>query len=383
MKYIHERAGWPSFLWDEKKLMPVLAEVRHRQGRLIGKMLALGFQRRAEAALTSLAAEILKSNAIEGNVLNAEEVRSSIARRLGLDAGGVGRVGRDVEGVVELMIDATRNFADELTAERLLGWHACLFPSGRSGMRKVAIGAWRGAESGPMQVVSGPIGRERVHFEAPAAERLPAEMARFLQWFSGNREDPVIQAGVSHFWFVTIHPFEDGNGRMARAIAEMALARADGLPERFYSMSSRIEAERQDYYSMLEKCQKGGLDITHWLEWFLGCLGRALDDAEKTIEAALRRAEFRELMRRHDLNARQAKVLDRLIEGFSGKLTSSKYGKIARCSADTALRDIKHLLNVGLLGEGDAGGRSTAYFLREDFATPGAVESKGISSRRS
>jgi Fic family protein len=368
MKYIHERAGWPRFIWNEKKLMPLLADVRHRQGRLIGKMSALGFQRRTEAALTNLAAEILKSNAIEGKFLNAAEVRSSIARRLGLDAGGRARAGRDVEGVVELMLDATRNFADELTVERLLGWHACLFPTGLSGMRQIGVGAWRTAESGPMQVVSGPIGRERVHFEAPAAERLPAEMAAFLQWFAENREDPVIQAGVSHFWFVTIHPFEDGNGRIARAIAEMALARADGLPERFYSMSSRIEAERQDYYAILEKCQKSGLDITPWLEWFLGCLGRALDDAEKSIEAALHRAEFRDLLRRHNLNARQAKVLDRLIEGFSGKLTSSKYAKIAKCSADTALRDIRHLLEIGLLDKDDAGGRSTGYFLRERLA---------------
>jgi len=369
MSYIHDQTGWPHFFWDTPKVLPLLASVRHSQGRLIGKMSALGFRQQVEASLSNLTAEILKSNAIEGNFLSAEEVRSSVARRLGLDVAGLPQASRDVEGVVEMMLDATRNFRKPLTEDRLFGWHACLFPSARSGTRSIVPGAWRTPASGPMQVVSGPIGKERIHFEAPAAERLPAEMEAFLQWFSANGEDPVMQAAIAHFWFVTIHPFQDGNGRIARAVAEMALARADGLPERFYSMSSRIEAERQDYYSVLEKCQKGRLDITAWIVWFLGCLGRTLDEAEKNIEAALKRAEFRDRLRHLELNARQTKVLDRLIEDFSGKLTSSKYAKIAKCSADTALRDIKQLLDSGLLEKDEAGGRSTAYFLKENPTT--------------
>jgi Fic family protein len=371
-KYIHESPEWPRFRYDETKLLPLVAEVRHRQGRLIGKMAGLGFQQRAEASLSNLTAEIIKSNAIEGNFLDVEEVRSSIARRLGMDAGGVALASRDVEGVVEMMLDATRGFASALTRERLFGWHACLFPSGRSGMRKIGVGRWRTQESGPMQVVSGPIGKERVHFEAPSAERLQGEMDAFLEWFRGLGEEPVIRAGMAHFWFVTIHPFEDGNGRIARAIAEMALAQADGFPERYYNMSSRIEGGRRDYYAVLERCQKGGLDITDWLEWFLGCLGRALDDAEKNIASALRRAWFRDRLRRHELNARQSKVIDLLIEGFSGKLTSSKYAKIAKCSADTALRDIKQLLDSELLEKDEAGGRSTAYLLKENLTKDSA-----------
>jgi Fic family protein len=371
-KYIHERPEWPRFRYDETKLLPLVAEVRHRQGRLIGKMAGLGFQQRAEASLSNLTAEIIKSNAIEGNFLDVDEVRSSIARRLGMDAGGVTLASRDVESAVEMMLDATRGFASALTRERLFGWHACLFPSGRSGMRKIGVGRWRTQESAPMQVVSGPIGKERIHFEAPSAERLQGEMDAFLEWFRGLGEEPVIRAGMAHFWFVTIHPFEDGNGRIARAIAEMALAQADGFPERYYNMSSRIESERRDYYTVLERCQKGGLDITDWLEWFLGCLGRALDDAEKNIASALRRAGFRDRLRHHELNARQSKVIDLLIEGFSGKLTSSKYAKIAKCSADTALRDIKQLLDSGLLEKDAAGGRSTAYLLKENLTTDSA-----------
>lgn len=369
MKSIHESPEWPRFRWDEAKLLPLVAEVRHRQGRVIGKMAGLGFQQRAETSLTNLTAEIIKSNAIEGNFLDAKEVRSSIARRLGMDVGGAAPANRDVEGVVEMMLDATLGFAGALTQERLFGWHACLFPSERSGMRKIGVGRWRTLESAPMQVVSGAIGKERVHFEAPSAERLTGEMAAFLEWFRGVGEEPVIRAGIAHFWFVTIHPFKDGNGRMARAIAELALAQADGFPERYYNMSSRIEAGRRDYYAVLERCQKGGTDITAWLEWFLGCLGRALDDAEKNIAAALRRARFRDRLRQQELNARQSKVFDLLIEGLEGKLTSSKYAKIAKCSADTALRDIKQLLDAGLLEKDEAGGRSTAYLLKENLST--------------
>jgi Fic family protein len=263
-----------------------------------------------------------------------------------------------------MMLDATQNYSRALTKERLFGWHACLFPSGLSGMQRIDVGRWRPPEAGPMQVVSGPIGRERIHFEAPAAERLRSEMTTFLEWFSRSTDDPVLRAGIAHFWSVTIHPFKDGNGRIARAIADMALAHADGMPERFYSMSTRIEKERKDYYAVLEKCQKGSLDITAWLDWFLACLGRAIVDAEKNIESALRKGAFRTFLLQTDINSRQRKVLDLLVEGFSGKLTSSKYAKIAKCSADTALRDIKNLLSRDFLSQEKAGGRSTAYTLQ-------------------
>jgi len=362
--YIHEHLDWPRLRFDESRLLPLLGQVRHSQGLLLGKMSGLGFRICSETSLSNLTADVLKSNAIEGNRLDAGEVRSSIARRLGMDVAGTPPASRDVEGVVEMMLDATQNYARALTKERIFGWHACLFPSGLSGMQRIAVGRWRPPEAGPMQVVSGPIGRERIHYEAPAAVRLEGEMSAFLEWFSRSTDDPVLRAGIAHFWFVTIHPFEDGNGRIARAIADMALAQADGMPERFYSMSSRIEQERKDYYAVLEKCQKGSVDITAWLGWFLGCLGRAVEDAEKNIESALRKGAFRTFLLQTDINSRQRKVLDLLVEGFSGKLTSSKYAKIAKCSADTALRDIKDLLSRDLLSQEKAGGRSTAYTLQ-------------------
>jgi Fic family protein len=362
--YIHEQADWPRLRFDESRLLPLLGQVRHFQGRLLGKMSGLGFRICSETSLSNLTADVLKSNAIEGNRLDADEVRSSIARRLGMDVAGTPPASRDVEGVVEMMLDATQNYARALTKERLFGWHACLFPSGLSGLQRIAVGRWRPPEAGPMQVVSGPIGRECIHYEAPAAVRLEGEMSAFLEWFSRSTDDPVLRAGIAHFWFVTIHPFEDGNGRIARAIADMALAQADGMPERFYSMSTRIEKERKDYYAVLEKCQKGSLDITAWLDWFLGCLGRAIMDAEKNIESALRKGAYRTFLLQTDINSRQRKVLDLLVEGFSGKLTSSKYAKIAKCSADTALRDIKDLLSRDLLTQEKAGGRSTAYTLQ-------------------
>ena len=362
--YIHEQADWPRLRFDESRLLPLLGQVRHCQGRLLGKMAGLGFRICSETSLSNLTADVLKSNAIEGNRLDADEVRSSIARRLGMDVAGTPPASRDVEGVVEMMLDATQNYARALTKERLFGWHACLFPSGLSGLQRIAVARWRPPEAGPMQVVSGPIGRERIHYEAPAAERLEGEMSAFLEWFSRSTDDPVLRAGIAHFWFVTIHPFEDGNGRIARAIADMALAQADGMPERFYSMSTRIEKERKDYYAVLEKCQKGSVDITAWLDWFLGCLGRTVEDAEKNIESVLSKGAFRTFLLQTDINSRQRKVLDLLVEGFSGKLTSSKYAKIAKCSADTALRDIKDLLSRDLLSQEKAGGRSTAYVLQ-------------------
>ncbi len=364
MTYIHEIAEWPALRWDDAKLLPLLADVRHRQGRLLGKMGSLGFRLRAEASLTTLTADVIKSSAIEGQKLDAEQVRSSIARRLGLDFGGTAPAGRDVEGVVEMMLDATQKYAEPLTADRLFSWHASLFPTGRSGMQRLTVGAWRPAEAGAMQVVSGPIGKEQVHFEAPSADRLEREMAVFLDWFGAEKGiDPVLKAGIAHFWFVTVHPFEDGNGRIGRAIADMALARAEGTPDRFYSMSAQIEAERKQYYRTLERSQKGGLDITLWLEWFLGCLGRAVNGAEGTLAAVLKKAKIWERVNQFPVNDRQRKVINRLLDGFEGKLSTSKYAKLAKCSADTALRDIKLLLERGILVQEEGGGRSTRYWL--------------------
>ena len=367
MRYIHEKTEWPNLRWDDARLLPLLAEIRHRQGRLLGRMEGLGFRLRAEASLTTLTSDVIQSSAIEGERLDAAQVRSSIARRLGLDFGGNVKAGREVEGVVEMMLDATQKYTEPLTAERLFGWHAALFPTGRSGMRRITVGAWRPASAGPMQVVSGPIGRERVHFEAPEARRLRREVAAFLDWFEETKQiDPVLKAGVAHFWFVTLHPFEDGNGRISRAIADMALARAEGTPERFYSMSTQIEAEKKQYYLKLEQSQKGGVDITAWLEWFLGCLGRAVTGAESSLAVVLKKARtWERINSRTSVNERQRKVINRLLDGFEGKFSTSKYAKLAKCSGDTALRDIKILLDQGILVQEEGGGRSTSYRLAD------------------
>ena len=304
--YIHELEGWPRFHWSTEKLAEPLASVRHRQGRLIGHMEALGFDLQQEAVLRILTSDVLKSSEIEGEKLDAGQVRSSIARRLGMDIGALKPADRHVEGVVEMMVDATRHYDQPLTAERLFGWHASLFPTGRSGMTKIKAGAWRDDSTGPMQVVSGPIGNERVHFEAPKAGRLAGEMGSFLDWFEGNDSiDPVLKAGLAHLWFVTIHPFDDGNGRIARAIADMALARSENSPQRFYSMSAQIRQEHKAYYDMLEATQKGTMDVTPWMEWFLGCLGRAIDGAQVTLSAVLGKARFWERVKDVQLNDRQ------------------------------------------------------------------------------
>jgi Fic family protein len=365
-KYIHLHEDWPSFGWDETALFPLLTETRHAQGKLLGRMQGLGFRLRGEADLAVMTAEVVKSCAIEGERLNEQEVRSSLARRLGIDIGATAPVSRAVEGVVEMMLDATRNYVEPLSEERLFGWHTALFPTGRSGMRKITVGAWRPPEVGPMRVVSGPIGREKVHFEAPEAARLSDEMNAFLDWFNtAPRTDPVIKAALAHFWFVTIHPFEDGNGRIARAIADMALARSDGTPQRFYSMSAQIEAERKDYYGVLEQSQKGDLDVTSWLTWFIACLGHSLDRAQGTLTAVLRKARVWQHVGTAGVNDRQRKVINRLLDGFEGKLTSSKYAKLTRCSSDTALRDIRDLLERGVLLRNPGGGRSVSYRMAE------------------
>ncbi len=365
-KYIHQQENWPAFSWDESVLAQLLASMHHARGRLLGRMEALGFMLRGEADLAVMTAEVVKSSAIEGERLNDQEVRSSLARRLGIDIGGATPVSRAVEGVVEMMLDATRNYANPLSADRLFGWHAALFPAGRSGMRRITVGDWRPPEAGPMQVVSGPLGREKVHFEAPDAARLPAETSRFLAWFNAApATDPIIKAAVAHFWFITIHPFEDGNGRIARAIADMALARADGTAQRFYSMSAQIEAERNDYYDVLEQAQKGSLDITAWLTWFVACLERSLDSAQETLSTVLLKSRVWQRIGSDGVNERQRKVINRLLDGFEGKMTSSKYAKLTTCSSDTALRDIRDLLERGILARNPGGGRSVSYRIAE------------------
>jgi Fic family protein len=367
MDYLYQRKEWPKMTWDAERLAGPLANVRHRQGRLIGRMEGLGFSLRNEAVLQTLTEDVLKSNEIEGEKLDRDQVRSSIARRLGLDVGGLVVVDRHVEGAVEMMLDATGHYAEPLTEERLFGWHTALFPTGRSGMTKIAVGRWRDVQSEPMQVVSGPIGREKVHYQAPEAQRVLGEMAAFLKWFNAPPAiDPVMAAGLAHLWFVTIHPFEDGNGRMARAIADMALARSEKSSQRFYSMSAQIRLERNAYYEVLERTQQGGLDITPWLEWFLGCLDRAIDGAEGILAGIFHKARFWESQAKKPFNERQRLVLNRLFDGFEGKLTSSKWAKLAKCSQDTAFRDIDDLVKRGVLVKEPGGGRSTSYAL----ATP-------------
>ena len=364
--YIHQLPDWPRFRWDQEALAGPLAEIRHRQGRLLGRMEGLSFALQQEAELETLTLDVLKSSEIEGEKLDPEQVRSSIARRLGMDAGGTEPADRDVEGVVELMLDATQNFAAPLTNERLFGWHAALFPIGRSGMRKIIVGAWRDDATGPMQVVSGPVGRKKVHYEAPAASLLDEEMSRFLAWANDTANlDGVLKAALAHLWFVTIHPFDDGNGRMARAIADGQLARLENSAPRFYSMSAQIRHERSDYYAMLERTQQGTLDITPWMQWFLACLGRAFDRTETTLAAVMRKARFWERSSRRQLNERQRDMLNRLLDGFAGNLTTQKWATLAKCSHDTALRDIQSLMELGLLKKDGGGGRSTSYSLSE------------------
>jgi Fic family protein len=362
--YIWQREGWPDFTWKADRIVTKLTAVRHDQGRLLGRMEGLGFRLKQEAQLQTLTQDVIKSSEIEGERLDAHQVRSSIARRLGLDIAGLVPADRNVEGVVEMMLDATQNFEKRLTARRLFDWHAALFPTGRSGMNRIRVGARRDDNSGPMRVVSGPIGRERVHYQAPPAERVAAEIKAFLAWFNADADlDPVLKSALAHFWFVTIHPFDDGNGRIARAIADLALTRSEAGTQRFYSMSSRIRHERKTYYDVLEQSQRGTLDLTQWLDWFLDCLGRAFADSNATLSGTMRKAKFWERFAQAGLNERQIKVLGRMMEGFEGKMTSSKWAKLAKCSQDTATRDIQDLLDKRALKRSAAGGRSTSYDL--------------------
>ncbi|MBS1002044.1 Fic family protein [Acetobacter persici] len=363
-RYIHELGDWPDFRWDNDAISHALAAVRHRQGRLLGRMESLGLDFRSEAVLQTLTEDVIKSSEIEGENLDRELVRSSIARRLGMDIGALAPVDRDVEGVVEMMLDATRYYAEPLTEERLFAWHAALFPTGRNGMSRILVGEWRDDRTGPMQVVSGPVGREKVHYEASPASSVPTEMQIFLDWCNaGQALDPVLKAAIAHLWFVTIHPFEDGNGRMARAIGDLMLARSEQTEQRFYSLSDQIRQERKDYYAILEVTQKGDMDITPWLRWFLGALDRAFDRAELVLGKVIQKARFWDNLAGQSINDRQRLMLNRLLDGFEGKLTSSKWAKLAKTSPDTALRDINDLVSRDILVREAAGGRSTSYRL--------------------
>lgn len=358
---VHQYENWTNFKWDNDRLLTLLTNVRHLQGRLLGQMENLGFKLQEEAVLSTLTLDVLKSTEIEGEILNKEQVRSSIARRLGLEVSGLVDSPRNVDDVVEMMLDATQNYTLPVTTQRLFGWHAALFPTGYSGIYKIEVGKYR---SGDMQVVSGPLGKEKVHYEAPKANELEPEMDHFLKWINNGVEiDPVLKAAIAHFWFITIHPFDDGNGRIARAITDMQLARSDKSSQRFYSMSNQILAERKKYYEILEKTQRGDGDITEWLVWFLSCLERALINSSDVLEAVLAKARFWEQHAQTSLNDRQRLMLNKLLDGFVGKLTSSKWAKIAKCSQDTAIRDIQDLIGKGILQKEAAGGRSTNYEL--------------------
>ena len=360
--YIHERNDWPDFHWDYGKLIGLLSEVRYLQGRLLGRMQELGFELRESATLQTLTLDVTKTSEIEGEKLNDEQVRSSLAKRLGIQLNQHPRVDRHVEGIVEVMLDAVRNYENPLSTDRLFSWHAALFPTGTSGLHTIAVGHWR---NGPMQVVSGSYGREKVHYEAPAAEHLQKEMTTFINWFNTPSDlDMVLKSAIAHFWFVTIHPFDDGNGRIARALADMLLARAEQSKQRFYSMSSQIQKERNAYYDILEKCQKGSLDITEWLDWFLNCMKRAIIASEEILQAVLTKANFWKIHSDEAFNERQRMIINLLFENFEGKLTSSKWAKLTKCSQDTALRDINDLVQRKILLKDNAGGRSTGYRLR-------------------
>ncbi len=362
--YIHQHKNWPDFKWDNDTLLSYVSKVRDLQGRLIGRMEGLGFKLREEAVLETLTEDIVKTSEIEGEFLNPSEVRSSVAKRLGIEISGLPEASRDVEGVVEMMLDATQKFEAPLTKDRLFGWHAALFPTGRSGMYRITVGNWRKDDKGPMQVVSGPMGRAKVHYVAPEAERLGSEMNRFLKWFnSDNSIEPVIKSALAHLWFVTIHPFDDGNGRIARAIADLQLARADRTNQRFYSMSAQIMKSKKEYYDILESTQKGSLDVSQWLVWYFDRLTEALESTDNSLSKVLVKARFWEKHSTTQLNERQIKMINTLLGDFVGKLHSSKWAKMTKVHRDTARRDIQDLIKKGILSDSGEGGRSTNYIL--------------------
>lgn len=362
--YIHDLKNWPKFSWDLDSILSVLTDVRHRQGILSGKMDAIGFSLQNEAYLESLSQDVIKSSEIEGEILDTQQVRSSIARKLGIEIGGLVESDRNVDGIVEMMLDATQNWNQDLTEERLFGWHSALFPTGRSGMNKIIVGRWRTDSTGPMQVVSGPMGKETVHFEAPSSKRLKKEMRNYIKWLnSWNNNDSVINAAISHLWFITIHPFEDGNGRIARAITDMMLCRSEKRTQRFYSMSSQIKEQKKEYYEILERTQKGNLDITEWLNWFLICLRNSIDSSSDIVQKIMTKHKFWNEFKSVTFNERQIKIIELLFGNFYGNLTTSKWAKINKCSQDTALRDIQDLIEKKVLKKSESGGRSTSYEL--------------------
>ena len=365
--YLYNHQNWPIFEWNSEKLLSLLSYVRNRQGKLIGKMGALGFELRNEANLEILTQEIIKSTEIEGEILDREQVRSSIARRLGLEISGLVYSERNVDGIVDLMVDATRNFDKELNKVRLFSWHSALFPTGQSGMYKIITGNWRDDSTGPMQVVSGALGKEKVHYQATPAAQIENEMRIFLDWFNFEQKtDLVLKAAIAHLWFVTIHPFEDGNGRISRALSDMLLARSDEQSYRFYSLSTQIRKERNSYYDLLEKTQQSALDITNWLEWFLNCLLHAIENSEKLLEKIIYKHSFWIKHSRVNINDRQRKILNMLMDDFEGVLNTTKWAKIGKCSQDTALRDIQDLIEKGILVKSLKGGRSTNYEMKSD-----------------
>ncbi len=365
MRYLHEFENWWQFRFDSSQIMNLLGRVRAKQGEVLGRMLSLGFDSQDEAVLSNLSIELVRSSEMEGEMLNLEEVRSSIARRLGIETAGVVPVSRYVDGVVEMLLDATQNYSKPLTHNRLFGWHNVLFPTGMSGLYRIEVGKYR---TGDMQVVSGAMGKEKVHYQAPSADRVPAEMETFIAWVNGEEGiDAVLKAAIAHLWFVSIHPFDDGNGRIARALTDMLLARSESCAKRFYSMSAAVKTMQKDYYDVLERTQRGDGDITEWLLWFLKCFEQALNATEDTISSVLRKAEFWEHHRDVTLNERQKKLLNMQFDGFFGKLTSSKWAKIAKCSSDTALNDINDLIAKGILRKTNEGGRSTNYVVADIY----------------
>jgi Fic family protein len=361
-KYIYQYSQWPDFSWDDKEIQVILGKVRHLQGKVFGQMEALGFSIKEEAFLSNLTLDVLKSSEIEGEILNYDQVRSSIARRLGLEYAGMVHADRNVEGVVEMVLDATQKYNEPLDDERIFGWHAALFPTGWSGIHRIEIGSYR---DGEMQVVSGPMGKEILHYQAPPAERVQKEMDDFFIWFNSETKiDGVLKAAIAHFWFIIIHPFDDGNGRIARAISDLLLARSEDNSQRFYSLSNQILTEKKAYYEILKKVQHSEGDITEWLVWFLNCAYRALVFTEESLNRVLEKANFWDEHKETVLNSRQRLMLNKLLDGFKGKLKTSKWAKISKCSADTALRDIKDLIEKGILKQEESGGRSTNYELK-------------------
>ncbi|NHM14945.1 Fic family protein [Xiamenia xianingshaonis] len=359
--YLHEHDNWTRFTWDDRAVAPLLSGVRFLQGRLLGRVSGLGFSLDAAIELDAVSGEVVASSRIEGVNLDAAKVRSSVARRLDLGSDGVPRDTRSVDGAVSILVDATQNCRDPLTFDRLASWHGALFPEGRSGLRKISVARYR---TGPICVASGPIGRERIHFQAPDPSLVPGLMDEFLQWIDSDGCEGLISAAIAHLWFLTIHPFDDGNGRIARTITEMLLARSDGSPRRFYSMARHILDHRSEYYERLERSQKASPDVTEWVLWFLGALKESLVSSDERIGAVLRRDGWWRSVDGIELNDRQRRMLQRLLDGFEGKLTTSKWAKMCKVSQDSALRDINDLIEKGVLvRDAAAGGRSTSYLL--------------------